>query len=368
MTVVAVLGGGNGAIAAAAHLTLEKHDVRLCNRTPAKLERFRAVGGVTVKGGFLPESFVELNIASSLEDAISGADAIMLCIPALGHEYYASRLATMISPNQVVFLNPGSTGGAFHFATVLKQEGARVLPPIAESNTLTYICRLTPEGDIAIYNIASHVLFGVYHSSQAENVKTLLLGLYPKLIKSPNVIETSLSNMNAVLHPPGMLLNAGWIEFTGGGFYYYFERITLAVAQIIEDIDQERLNLLDTFGLPKVSCLERFYQAGYATKEAFLSGSIYNAMRNSEADRWIKAPASLKNRYLNEDVPFGLVPMKEFGELAGVKMPVTDTLIVLASRVNGVDYRQEGLTMQKMGFEKEKASLEAVLQHARNGE
>ena len=368
MAVVAVLGGGNGAIAAAAHLTLEEHAIRLYNRTPAKLERFRTVGGVTVKGGFLPESFVELNIASSLEDAISGADVIMLCIPALGHEYYASRLAAIISPNQVVFLNPGSTGGAFHFATVLKQHGAKVLPPIAESNTLTYICRLTPDGDIAIYNIASQVLFGVYPSSQTEQVKTLLLGLYPKLTKSPNVIETSLSNLNAVLHPPGMLLNAGWIEFTGGDFYYYFEGITPAVAQIIEDIDRERLNLLDTFGLLKISCLERFYQAGYTTKKAFLSGSIYNAMRNSEADRWIKAPPSLKNRYLNEDVPFGLVPTKEFGELAGVEMPITDALIVLASRVNGIDYRQEGLTMQKMGFEKETASLEAVLQRARNGE
>lgn len=368
MAVVAVLGGGNGAIAAAAHLTLEKRDVRLYNRTPARLEQIRRAGGVTVKSSFLPESFVELNIASSLEDAISGADVIMLCIPALGHEYYASRLAAIVSPSQVVFLNPGSTGGTFHFATVLKQYGAKVLPPIAESNTLTYTCRLTPDGDIAIYIVASQVLFGVYPSVQAEKVEALLLGLYPKLIRSPNVIETSLSNLNAVLHPPGMLLNAGWIEFTGGDFYYYFEGTTPTVAKIIEDIDRERLNLLAAFGLPKISFLERFYQAGYITKEAFLSGSVYNAMKNNDADRWIKAPSSLMDRYLNEDVPFGLVPMKEFGEMAGVEMPVTDALIVMASRVNGIDYRQEGLTMQKMGFERETASLKAVLERAMNGE
>ena len=96
MAVVAVLGGGNGAIAAAAHLTLEEHDIRLYNRTPAKLEHIRTSGGVTIKGDFLPESFVKLNVASSLEDAISGADVIMLCIPALGHEYYASLLATVV--------------------------------------------------------------------------------------------------------------------------------------------------------------------------------------------------------------------------------------------------------------------------------
>jgi len=165
-----------------------------------------------------------------------------------------------------------------------------------------------------------------------------------------------------------MLLNAGWIEFTGGDFYYYFEGTTPTVAKIIEDIDRERLNLLAAFGLPKISFLERFYQAGYITKEAFLSGSVYNAMKNNDADRWIKAPSSLMDRYLNEDVPFGLVPMKEFGEMAGVEMPVTDALIVMASRVNGIDYRQEGLTMQKMGFEKETASLETVLKRAEEGE
>ena len=54
MVVVAVLGGGNGVIAAAAHLTLEKHEVRLYNRTPAKLEQFRTAVGMTVKGGFYP--------------------------------------------------------------------------------------------------------------------------------------------------------------------------------------------------------------------------------------------------------------------------------------------------------------------------
>ena len=368
MTVVAVLGGGSGATAAAAHLTLEDHDVRLYNRTPAKLERIRARGGITVKGGLLPESFVGLKVAGSLEDAINGADIIMLCIPALGHEYYASRLAPLVGPNQVVFLNPGSTGGAFHFATVLKRYDGKTLPPIAESNTLTYTCRLTPDGDIAIYNIASHALLGVYPSSMVGKIRSLLLELYPNLIKCSSVLEASLTNLNAVLHPPGMLLNAGWIEFTDGDFYYYVEGTTPAVAHIIEDVDRERLNLLDAFGLPKVSFLERFYRAGYTTKEACQSGSVYNALKHSEANRHIKAPPCLKHRYLDEDVAFGLVPMKELGELASVEMPVTDALTVLASRVNGVDYRQEGLTMQKMGFEKKMASLETILKRAEKGE
>ena len=368
MIVVAALGGGNGAIAAAAHLTLEGHDIRLYNRTPAKLEHIRAQGGVTIKGGLLLESFVALKVASSLEYAIRGADVIMLCVPALGHEYYASQLAPFVGPNQIIFLNPGSTGGAFHFATALKRYGSKALPPIAESNTLTYTCRLTPNGDIAISNVVSHALFGIYPANLAEKFGPLLLELYPELIRCPNVLETSLTNLNAVLHPPGMLLNAGWIEFTGGDFYYYVEGTTPAVAQIMEDVDRERLNLLDVLGLPKVNFLERYYNAGYTTTEAFLSGSVYNALKHSDANRLIKSPSCLKHRYLDEDVAFGLVPMKEFGDLAGVEMPVTDALIVLASRVNGVDYRQEGLTMQKMGFEKETASLETVLKRAKEGE
>ncbi len=42
--------------------------------------------------------------------------------------------------------------------------------------------------------------------------------------------------------------------------------------------------------------------------------------------------------------------MAEIGKLLGLKTPVMDALITLASVALGVDFRVEGLTLEKMGL------------------
>jgi opine dehydrogenase len=42
--------------------------------------------------------------------------------------------------------------------------------------------------------------------------------------------------------------------------------------------------------------------------------------------------------------------MAEIGRFLGVKTPVIDALITLASVVSRTDYREEGLTVAKMGL------------------
>jgi opine dehydrogenase len=42
--------------------------------------------------------------------------------------------------------------------------------------------------------------------------------------------------------------------------------------------------------------------------------------------------------------------MAQIGHLVGVKTPVMDSLITLAATANGIDYRRQGLTLDKMGL------------------
>jgi opine dehydrogenase len=51
-----------------------------------------------------------------------------------------------------------------------------------------------------------------------------------------------------------------------------------------------------------------------------------------------------------EDVGYGIVPMAALGELVGVKTPVIDALITLASTAVGVDFRATGLNLERMGL------------------
>jgi opine dehydrogenase len=63
------------------------------------------------------------------------------------------------------------------------------------------------------------------------------------------------------------------------------------------------------------------------------------------------APNTLKFRYLSEDVPYGLVPIASLGNLAGVETLITKAIIMLASVINKTNYWQEGLTVEKLGFD-----------------
>ena len=46
-----------------------------------------------------------------------------------------------------------------------------------------------------------------------------------------------------------------------------------------------------------------------------------------------------------------LVPMREFGHLAGVETPAIDGIVTICSILNGRDYFAEGRTLARLGLE-----------------
>ena len=56
------------------------------------------------------------------------------------------------------------------------------------------------------------------------------------------------------------------------------------------------------------------------------------------------------DRFLNEDVPYGLVAIAELGRVASVPTPCADAVIDIASIVAARAYRREGLTRERMGI------------------
>jgi len=217
---------------------------------------------------------------------------------------------------------------------------------------------------VEIYRRTTNLRCAAFPAQDTNDLIGEIQRVYPNVTVAQNVLETGLSNINAIIHPAGMLGNAGWIEETGGDFLYYREGVTRAIAAWIEEVDKERLQIVRSLGLTPVPFIDIFYQAGLTSVEARASGSVYLAIHNSEANFKIKSPASLDHRYLHEDVGYGLVPMAEIGRLLGIRTPVIDSLIKLASVANGIDYSREGLTLHKMGLADIAAkNLTAILQN-----
>ncbi len=361
---VAILGAGHGGVAAAADLTRRGYDVSLHARRADRLAPLQAHGGVDVRG--VHEGFVPLaRLTTDIAEAVSGADLILLVVPSVAHHDYAAALAPHVRPEIPILLDPGHTGGGLHFLAALRGAGYRGEVDIAETITLTYICRMTAPTTVEIYSTTKNLGFAALPGRRTAALHALLKPLFPELVAYSSVIETGLANINAIFHPPGMLMNAGWIEHTAGGFRFYAEGITESVGRVVAAVDLERLAIARAFGVPARTFLDIFHGAGLTTEAARASGSIARACRESAPNRTIRAPGTLDHRYVHEDVGFGLTALSTFGRLAGVPTPVIEAQITLASAATGVDYLKGGLTLAAMGLTD--VTRDTLLSHLHDG-
>ena len=347
---VAVLGAGHGGCAAAADLTLRGFEVRLTTRRRETLAPLMERGGIELLGE-AGEGFAKVaRITPDLREAVEGADILLVTVPTTAHAYYARALAPLLAERQIVMLNPGHTCGGLHFSAELRRQGVRRPVRLCEAFTLTYACRMAGPATVSVKKVATNLLFAAFPGRNRDELLAECSALYPNLVPADNVLHSALLNINAIEHPPQALLNVGWLEHTQGDYLFYYEGTTPSVGRVIDAVDAERVAVAKALGLRTTDFYEAFWRAGYTTEAAAGTRSAYRCLQESAPNRWIKGPKSLDHRYIHEDVGYGLVPMAEFGRMVGVPTPVMDALIRIASVVNGIDYRREGLTLERMGL------------------
>jgi opine dehydrogenase len=359
---IAVLGAGNGGCAAAADLTLRGYQVRLFSRSESTIAKLARRGELELIENGETKIAAPYFMSPHLPPVVQGVDLIVVTTPAVGHEYLAENLADYLTDGQRILLNPGHTGGALHFANLLRMLGCKADVRLGETVTLTYICRMPEPGRVEVYRRTTNLRCAAFPSKYTSELVKEIRELFPNVVPAANVFETGFSNINAIMHPAGMLGNTGWIEKTGGDFLWYREGVTPSIGRWIDAVDGERRAIMGALGLEPLRFVDVFHGAGLTTETGRESGSAYRAIQESAPNRTIKSPPSLDHRYIKEDVGYGLVPMAEIGALAGIASPVMNALITLASTALGEDFRTTGLTLAKMGLARVKAEdLPAVL-------
>jgi len=347
MSTVAVLGAGAGGAAATAELTLHGHRVRLWNRSAETLEPFRAAGVVRYDGLLGAGEARPDAITADLAEALDGADVAVVCLPALAHERVAEALAAAETRIPIV-LNPGHTGGALHFRRVFRDARA-VLPPLAEFSTLTYVARKYEPGTVTISGVAGRVRAGALPGG--DEALALARELFPAAVVERDVLAPDLANVNLVLHTPGAILGAAWVEATRGDFLFYAEGVTDGVARVIETVDAERLAIARAFGHELEPLHREMAAIGTADAAAAERDDLAGAIRAGAANARIRAPESLGHRYYLEDFGYGLVPLLALARLAGVGAPVAQALVTVAASLLGRDLEGEGLNAQRLGID-----------------
>ncbi|HCU36789.1 MAG TPA: hypothetical protein DGT21_15470 [Armatimonadetes bacterium] len=333
---VAVLGGGAGAKAVAADLAIQGCSVRLWDlpRFRGGLEPLRATPALMVSG--MEQARAELALVTDeLAEACRGVELICVVTQSLAHAEIGRALAGVVEPDQVVLVDPGSTGGALEMARELADAGAECRT-IIETATLTHTARTVGSDGIMIRMRVGYVKAAALPGMHTQQLVSRLKRLFPGLQPARNVLETMLSNGNPVIHPAVMLLNAGTVERSGGRWEFYEEGFTPSVASVVEAVDRERLALGEALGLELISEPEMSLRQGYSGTDDYLT-----AYRDGPGFQGLGGPATMDHRYLTEDVACALVTMLELGDVCGVALPVSRSVMQLASVISGRDYAAE---------------------------
>ncbi len=269
----------------------------------------------------------------------------MLVVPSSAHASIAKIVAPYVKNGQILILHPGRTCGALEFEKVLRDAGCTADVKIAEAETFIYASRSDGPAQARIFRIKEAVPLAALPAIYTDEVLNKINEAYPQFIDGGNVLQTGLNNMGAIFHPALTLLNAGWIEATHGDYQFYIDGVTPSVARVLEVLDRERVTVASSLGLRARTAIEWLEMAYDTTGE-----DLHEAIHNQPGYYGIKAPSTLKHRYIFEDVPMSLVPIASLGQHYGVSVRGMDSIIRLACIVHRTDYWRRGRTVDKLGI------------------
>ncbi len=343
-----VIGAGHGGKSMAAHLALMGFPTTLYNRTPERVQAIKQLKGIRLESNEDgPHGLAKLEkVTSSIAEAISKAQMIMVVLPSSAHSDIAKACAPHLKSGQVIVLHPGRTCGAIEFAKVLRDENCKADVTVAEAETFIYASRSDGPAEARIFRIKDAVPLAALPATRTGLVLDMIHEAYPEFIDGGNVLQTGLNNMGAIFHPALTILNTGWIEATHGDYQFYIDGVTPSVARILEVLDRERVTVASSLGLRARTAMEWLKLAYDATGE-----DLNEAIHNQPGYYGIKAPPTLNHRYLFEDVPMSLVPIASLGQRYGVSVRGMDSMIRIASFIHRTDYWRKGRTIDKLGID-----------------
>jgi opine dehydrogenase len=344
---VAVLGGGNGSHAMAADLALKGLEVNICE-APEFADAFATTlkrQQITLIDANGAEKTVKMALATTdFAAALKGVDYIMLPIPATGQERFFKAIMPHLEDGQTIISWPGNYG-SLYLARMLKEKGLKKDITIAESHTLPWGCRMEAPGRIKVFVDAWKLLLAALPSRETARVVKDMKDYYP-VAGGSSVLETSLNNLNPIVHPVGTLLNAGAVDSRKEAFHLYRDGTTQSIARAIRAVFEEVSRVGKAVGVKMLSYPEKTFNLRSTIMSHYFKapGDI-----NSTVDH-ISGPSSMQSRYITEDIPYGLVPVAGLACSYGVDIPIIDATICLASVVNRADYYEVGRSLGELGI------------------
>jgi opine dehydrogenase len=351
-TTIAIIGAGTGGVYLAAALGVIGCKLRLHDIDDSRLAALRARGGIDVEGapGGDGDRFAAIErVTTAPQSAVEGADIIILATGGNAQEAAARTLAPLLVDGQLFLLVQGNTGGSLVVRRALDDAGCRAAIDVAEMDNYPDSCwRLGPTRIRPIVR-KRWLQIAAFPGRRTPAAFARLAPLFPEAVAAPTVLHTGFTNANAMLHVANCVANAARIEGKQA-YKFYAEGVTPAVARWYEAINGERVAVAAALGA-SVPTLADWFDRVYGVREATLVETCQRLTTNSDGPyQATGTPTSLDHKFVTEDVPTGLMPMRALGAAAGVPTPAIDALVEIARAMTGKDFAAEARTLERLGL------------------
>ncbi len=357
MSRVTVIGAGNGGVTAAYHFSKLGHTVCIYDdpKFDTQINAIRKAGGIQALAeehgcqmcfpGFSPIRLATTDI----EEAMNFGDLFVMVAPSFAQEPLFASMMPYLKDHQIILLMPGNYGGLV-LKKMLKDHGKESLKiTFADAISIPWACRIVSPGVITIMGLKEFLPLSIMENGiTREEATEKLRDILPIPIEIlANPIAAGLENINFGGHPLLTTLNMGILENYNGEFNYYKDCCSVATSKAAARMDLERLSVGEALGIKlrtELEAMNALYASDYDSVYEFNRASTTHGKINN-------APNSSKARYITEDVAYLLVPCYELAKMCGLRTPIVESCIHLASAYNDTDYFATGRTLESMGFQ-----------------
>jgi len=291
-------------------------------------------------------------------EAVPGSDVIFLPLPAFAHQGYLEAIAPHVSDGATIVGMPQYPGFMWLLKKVLGEEKAAKVKLVG-SDTLPWAARLTSYGATAEVIGTKTQMLGCCSERSTLVKPQLCIGRYPRLLYGSG-ITADLMTTNPYIHLS--IMYAQWSRWDGkpldaeplfyqGADEFGADIMSKMCDEVVVNTKDAILKLKPELDLSRVVHIYQWYLNAYKEQTDDTS-SLLKCLQTNQGYRGLKHPLNKTDdgkwvpnysyRYMTEDLPMGLVPLRAIAKMAGVETPTTDMVLEWCQKVAGKEYLVEG--------------------------
>jgi opine dehydrogenase len=376
---IAVLGAGAVGKAVASDCALAGAKVRICDLPPfAEKTLFGAKDrGITLYGqqlnlyGFERSGRATFDrVTTRVAEAVEGAGLVILTTPSIGHRPFFEQLVPALEDGMFVHIIPDNYGTLL-LRKLMREAGCKKKVVIGGWSSAPYGCRVDIKGGVVMPRIRAYyraiTLRGASLPGTDQDeflASSRFIGAFDAItggdgaVGGNTVMDIGFSNVNPVLHCPGVILGVGVMENWGviygdekTDFSIYSHAYCPSISRVQYAFYQEQCRLAEAMGVG----IQPYDKEDFFSRENVLGleymGPDYKIpFEAHDTIQYGTGPFTIQNRYITEDIPVGCHVYHELGKKFGVPTPTVDSLINLAGIMAETDFYATGYTLDYLGI------------------